>query len=73
MLSQIAFTDLGGGGGPPKKVAQNDMKHILVLEFLRSDGFLGVMGWGEVYEKVSQTTNQPTNCTSNQTNLRTLW
>ena len=26
----------------PKKVAQNDVKHILVLELLRSDDFLGV-------------------------------
>ena len=27
----------GGGGGPKIKVAQNGMKHGLVLEFLRSD------------------------------------
>ena len=34
---------VGGGGGesPPKKVAQNEVKHILVLEFLRYDHFLG--------------------------------
>ena len=25
------------GGGSPRKVAQNELKHILVLEFLRSD------------------------------------
>ena len=32
---------------PEKKVAQNDVKHILVLEFLRSDDFLGINGgWG---------------------------
>ena len=43
----------GGGGrvGFPKikknKIAQNDVKHILVLEFLRSDDFLGV------HEKIS--------------------
>ena len=30
-----------GGGGPQKKVAQNELKHILVLEFLRYDHFLG--------------------------------
>ena len=27
----------GGGGGPKIKVAQNGVKHGLVLEFLRSD------------------------------------
>ena len=37
---------VGGGGGwgwgsPKKKVAQNELKHILVLEFLRYDHFLG--------------------------------
>ena len=32
---------VGGGGSPPKKVAQNELKHILVLEFLRYDHFLG--------------------------------
>ena len=31
----------GGGGVPPKKVAQNELKHILVLEFLRFDDFVG--------------------------------
>ena len=34
---------LGRGGGP-KKVDQNDVKHILVLKFLRSDDFLEVHG-----------------------------
>ena len=34
-------------GGPPKKVAQNELKHISVLEFLRSDDF-PVGGGGEV-------------------------
>ena len=28
-----------GGGVPPRKVAQNELKQILVLEFLRSDDF----------------------------------
>ena len=46
MLSQIPFTDLGGGLVPQKKVAQNDVKHIIVLEFLRFNDFLGVMGRG---------------------------
>ena len=31
----------GEGGSPKKKVAQNELKHILVLEFLRYDHFLG--------------------------------
>ena len=31
----------GGGGSPQKQVAQNELKHILVLEFLRYDHFLG--------------------------------
>ena len=35
------FSPLVGGGVPPKKVAQNELKHILVLEFLRYDHFLG--------------------------------
>ena len=30
-----------GGGSPPEKVAQNELKHILVLKFLRSDDFQG--------------------------------
>ena len=55
-ISQIPFTDRWGSregrgreGGrevPPKKVAKNDVKYILVLEFLRSEDFLGV------YEKI---------------------
>ena len=28
-----------GGPPPPEKVAQNELKHILVLEFLRSNDF----------------------------------
>ena len=35
------FSLLWGGGVPPKKVAQNELKQILVLEFLRSDDFGG--------------------------------
>ena len=31
----------GGRGGSPEKVAQNELKQILVLEFLRSDDFWG--------------------------------
>ena len=31
----------GGGRGSLRKVAQNELKHILVLEFLRSDDFGG--------------------------------
>ena len=34
------------GGGPPKKVAQNVLKHALVLEILSSDKFLSVGGGG---------------------------
>ena len=35
------FPFSGGGGVPPRKVAQNELKQILVLEFLRSDDFWG--------------------------------
>ena len=31
---------VGGSGVKKIKVAQNDLKHILVLEFLRTDEFL---------------------------------
>ena len=55
---------MGGGGGgvssPKKKVAQNDVKHILVLEFLRSDHFVcggGGGGRGGSHQKVNR---QPT-------------
>ena len=67
VLSQIPLTD-GGGGLPPKKVAQNDVKHIL-----RSDDFLGVMGGGGVEEGgVSEKVNrQLTNCTTNLTYKQT--
>ena len=42
------FPFIGGGGGvcPPQKVAQNELKQILVLEFLRSDDFRGGGGGG---------------------------
>ena len=36
VFSKIPFTP-GSGGGPKIKVAQNGVKHGLVLEFLRSD------------------------------------
>ena len=36
------FPFTGWGGVPPAKVAQNELKQILVLGFLRSDDF-----WGE--------------------------
>ena len=40
-MSKI-FPFTGGEPPPPqKKVAQNELKHILVLEFLRSDDWLG--------------------------------
>ena len=55
------------GGVPPKNMAQSDAKHILVLGFLRSDDFLGVMGGGGgggggggVYEKVNRQPTKPT-------------
>ena len=35
------FSLYWGGVPPPEKVAQNELKHILVLEFLRSDDFWG--------------------------------
>ena len=38
---QKFFPLVGEGGGGPKKVAQNELKHILVLEFLRSDDLWG--------------------------------
>ena len=49
VLSQNPFTMGGGGGGgggcPKIKVAQNGMKHGLVLEFLRSDEIFEI--WSE--------------------------
>ena len=48
------FFPLVEGGGPPGKIAQNELKQILVLEFLRSEDLRG----GGVCE--IQTTNQPT-------------
>ena len=51
-----------GGGSPKKKVAQNELKHILVLEFLRYDHFLGGV------QKVNGPTNkQASKQTSKQT------
>ena len=49
-------------GGPPKKVAQNELKHILVVEFLRSDDFGGGGSLCEI-----QTTNQTDTRHSDQT------
>ena len=40
------FSLYSGGGVPPGKVAQNELKQILVLEFLRSDDFWGEVGGG---------------------------
>ena len=39
------FSLYWGGGTPPEKVAQNELKQILVLEFLRSDDFRGGGGF----------------------------
>ena len=47
----------GKGGVPPKKVPQNCLKHVLVLEFLRSDEIFLPGGGGS--EKL--TTKQPSN------------
>ena len=43
---QKFFPLLGGGSPPPKKVAQNELKHILVLEFLRSNDLCVCVGGG---------------------------
>ena len=58
MSSQIScclkFPLPSGGGSPPppkKRVAQNDVKHILVLEFLRSDDFF--LGGGGFIQKLT--------------------
>ena len=49
-----------GNGGSPKKVAQNNVKHILVLEFWRSDDFWGVVEGGAMKKLTSQQAyNQP--------------
>ena len=47
VLSQIPFM-MGGRGAAKKKVAQNGLKHVLILEFLRSDEICGGGGWGVV-------------------------
>ena len=46
----------GGGGGPPKKkkVAQNLLKHALVLEFLKSNKNILLVGGGVKKIKVVQ-------------------
>ena len=44
MFSKISFTVVGGGG-QKIKVAQNGMKHGLILEFLRSDEIFEI--WSE--------------------------
>ena len=71
-VQKIFSLPMGGGGGerfPKKEVAQNDAKHILVLEFLRSDHFVcGPGEGGGVHQKVNrhthnQTDKQPTNPT----------
>ena len=44
-------------GGTQKEAAQNELKHILVLEFLRSADFFGVVGkGGGGSEKVNEST-----------------
>ena len=43
VFSKISFI-LGGGGGPKIKVAQNGMKHGLILDFLRSDEIFEIWG-----------------------------
>ena len=52
----------GGGGVPQKKVAQNELKDILVLEFLRYDHFLGGGGGSEklMGQQTSKQANKPT-------------
>ena len=56
----------GGGGSPKKKVAQNELKHILVLEFLRYDHFLGGWGCGGVRKVNGPTTRQTSGHHSDQ-------
>ena len=56
--------------GPEKNVPQNDVKNILVLEFLKSDDFLGVMGEGSMKKL---TDRQPNKQPTNHPNLQTLW
>ena len=60
VLSQIwsqKFFPLQGGGGPPKKVAQHELKHILVWEFLRSDDLLGEGGPSVRYKQPDNQTH----------------
>ena len=64
---QKIFSLPKGGRGGPKKVAQDDMKHILVLEFWKSDHFVGG-GGGVFHQKVNRhTPNQTDRQTNNQT------
>ena len=60
------------GGVLKKKVAQNDVKFILVLEFLRSNNFFAVMGGGGGGGggSMKKLTDKHSN---NQPNLWTLW
>ena len=65
MSSQIwcylKFPTNWGSGGPQNKVAQNDMKHILVLEFLRSDDFVGGVSMKKLTDTQSHNwTSKPT-------------
>ena len=48
VFSKISF--MLGGGGPKIKVAQNGVKHGLVLEFWRSDEIFEIWGEGK-YDK----------------------
>ena len=57
-----------GGVGPKFKVAQNGLKHILVLEFLKSDEMLNIGKFLQL-----STTNQPDGHSSEQLSRSTLY
>ena len=53
------FWGRGGQGRGPEKVAQSELKHILVLEFLRSDDLGGGGSLCEIQTNEQKTRHTP--------------